>query len=156
MSRLILTLSEERADAALADGTFDEVFLWTKSGRTTFTGSNGPFLSELGTVNPINVDLVRIALAVLASDRSILRERGGSSWNSRDFDLTVEVANPAVWAALVNELSALIGFLTGDRWAFTFTQAPGLAFPTLPIEGQHHGRTVLLSGGAEVKSRGVV
>lgn len=149
MSRLILTLSEERADAALADGTFDEVFLWTKSGRTTFTGSNGPFLSELGTVNPINVDLVRIALAVLASDRSILRERGGSSWNARDFDLTVEVSNPAVWAALVGELSALIGFLTGDRWAFTFTQAPGLAFPTLPIEGQHHGRTVLLSGGAD-------
>ncbi|KQS22355.1 hypothetical protein [Frigoribacterium sp. Leaf186] len=149
MSRLLLTLSESSADAALSDGAFDEVFLWTKGGRTTFTGSTGPFLSELGAVNPINVDLVRIALAVLASDRSILRERGGSTWNARDFDITVEVASPEVWAARTDELSALVGFLTGDRWAFSFAQAPGMAFPPLPIAGQRHGRTVLLSGGAD-------
>ncbi|WP_193510182.1 hypothetical protein [Cryobacterium sp. BB736] len=149
MSRLILTLSDAVADAALAGGTFDEVFLWKAHGRTTFTGSTGPFLAELGAVNPLNVDLVRIALAVLASDRSILRERGGSSWNARDFELTVEVANPAIWAERARQLAELIGFLTGDNWAFTFTQAPAAAGPPLTIEEQHHGRTVLLSGGAD-------
>lgn len=149
MSRLLLTLSEAVADAALADGSYDEVFLWASSGRTTFTGAQGPYLSELGAVNPINIDLVRIALAVLASDRSILRQRGGSSWNARDFDLTVEVGSPAVWATQAVALSDLVGFLTGDRWAFTFTQAPVMTFPLLPLEGQHHARTVLLSGGAD-------
>lgn len=149
MSRLLLTLSESTADAALTGGTFDEVFLWTSGGRTTFTGSTGPFLSELGAVNPINVDLVRIALAVFASDRSILREQAGSSWNDRDFDLTVEVGDPSVWASQSAELSTLIGFLTGDHWSFTFTQAQSAAVAPLALEEQHHGRTVLLSGGAD-------
>ncbi|WP_104201185.1 hypothetical protein [Cryobacterium sp. Y29] len=149
MSRLILSLSESSAQTALEDGMYDEVFLWTNNDRTTFTGSNGPFLAELGAVNPINVDLVRIALAVLASDRSILRERGGSSWNARDFDLTIEVADPARWGANVDDLSAIIGFLTGDRWAFTFAQAPAMAAPQLPLEGSRHERTILLSGGAD-------
>lgn len=149
MSQLLLTLSASAADAAFASGDFDEVFLWSTSGCTTFTGSTGPYLAELGAVNPINIDLVRIALAVLAADRSVLRERGGSSWNARDFDLTVEVGNPDVWDALADDLTTLIGFLTGDRWRFTFTQAPAPAIPPLPIEGQHHARTVLLSGGAD-------
>lgn len=149
MSRLILTLSGSAADAALASGDFDEVFLWNTSGRSTFTGSTGPHLAELGEVNPINVDLVRIALAVLAADRSILRERGGSSWNARDFDLTVEVGSPDVWKARTEGLSTLIGFLTGDHWRFTFSQAPAPAISWLPIEGQHHARAVLLSGGAD-------
>ncbi|KRC49476.1 hypothetical protein ASE16_12110 [Leifsonia sp. Root227] len=149
MSRLILTLSEASANAALTSGIFDEVFLWTGTGRSTFTGSTGPFLHELGAVNPINVDLVRIALGVLATDRSILRARGGSDWNARDLDLTVDVASPDTWSAHADELSALIGFLTGDHWTFSFTQAPAAAFPPLVVEGQHHGRTVLLSGGAD-------
>lgn len=149
MSRLMLTLSEAAADAALADGTFDEVFLWTGTGRTTFTGATGPYLHELGAVNPINVDLVRIALAVLAADRSILRAGRGSDWNARVLDLTIDVANADIWTARADELSELIGFLTGDHWSFIFTQAPAAAFPPLAVEGERHGRTVLLSGGAD-------
>ncbi len=149
MSRLILTLSETTADAALDSGTYDEVFLWTGAGRTTFTGSTGPFLHELGAVNPANVDLVRVALAVLASDRSILRRRGGADWNARDFDLTVDVADPDIWTSHADDLSRLIGFLTGDYWTFTFARARVAAFPPLAVEEQHHGRTVLLSGGAD-------
>ncbi|MBG6214314.1 hypothetical protein RCH23_002136 [Cryobacterium sp. CAN_C3] len=149
MTRHLLTLSEVTADAALAAGTYDEVFLWTASGRTTFTGSTDPYLSELGAVNPANIDLVRIALAVLAADRSVLREGKGSSWNARDLDLTVEVGAPDVWDRHADELSALVGFLTGDYWKFSFDQAPATSSQTLPIEEQHHDRTVLLSGGAD-------
>lgn len=149
MSRLILTLSEVTATAALDAGTYDEVFLWTGAGRTTFTGITGPFLHELGAVNSINVDLVRIALGVLAADRSILRARGGSDWNDRDLDLTVDVTNPGIWSARADELAELIGFLTGDHWTFTFAQAPAAASPPLLVDGQRHDRTVLLSGGAD-------
>ena len=84
MTRMLLTISEADADAALRDGTYDEIFLWTQRGRTTFTGTVDPYLSELGLVNPRNVDLVRIALGVLAADRSVLREARGSSWNARE------------------------------------------------------------------------
>ncbi len=149
MSRLLLTLSEVTADAAVKDGSFDEVFLWTRGGRTTFTGGIDPHLAGLGVVNPRNVDLVRIALAVLAADRSVLREGGGSSWNAREFELTVEVDDPAVWASHAEQLSRTIGFLSGDHWIFRFTQAPTAEETGLPIEEQHHDRTVLLSGGAD-------
>lgn len=149
MSRLLLTLSETTADAALQDGSFDEVFLWSRNGRTTFTGGIDPHLTGLGVVNPRNVDLVRIALGVLAADRSALREGGGSSWNAREFELTVEVGDPAVWASHAEQLARMVGFLSGDNWTFSFTQAPEAEGTGLSIEEQHHDRTVLLSGGAD-------
>lgn len=149
MTRLLLTLSETTADDVLRDGNFDEVFLWTRSGGTSFTGGIDPYLAGLGVANPRNVDLVRIALGVLAADRSVLREGGGSNWNSRDFDLTVEVDDPEVWTAHAEQLSRMVGFLSGDHWTFSFTQAPEAEETGLPIEERHYDRTVLLSGGAD-------
>lgn len=149
MTRLLLTISEADADTALQDDTFDEVFLWTRSGRSTFVGPVDPYLSELGAVNPRNVDLVRIALGVLAADRSVLREAGGSTWNARKFDLTVQVSDPAVWTSHADQLAGTVGFLSGDRWVFQFIPAPPAGEPALPIKEQHHDRTVLVSGGAD-------
>lgn len=149
MTRLLLTLSETTADASLEEGGFDEVFLWTRNARTTFTGGVDPHLAGLGVVNPRNVDLVRIALGVLAADRSVHREAGGSSWNARYFDLTVEVTDPGTWTQHAEHLSRTVGFLSGDSWAFSFVQAPSAEAIGLPIEEQHHDRTVLLSGGAD-------
>ncbi|MEV7931341.1 hypothetical protein [Curtobacterium sp. NPDC089185] len=149
MIRLLLTLSETTADKAQQDGIYDEVYLWTRNGRTTFTGGIDPYLAGLGMVNPRNVDLVRIALSVLAADRSVLREGGGSSWNARDFDVTVEVGAPAVWASHAEQLARMVGFLSGDHWTFIFTQATEAEETGLPIDEQHHDRTVLLSGGAD-------
>lgn len=149
MSRLLLTLSEETVDDALQGGSFDEIFLWTRGGRTTFTGLTDPQLAGLGAVNPRNVDLVRIALGVLAADRSVLREGGGSNWNAREFDLTVEVHDPVVWESHAEQLARTVGFLSGDHWAFSFTQARAAEEPGLPIDEEHHDRTVLLSGGAD-------
>lgn len=149
MSRLLLTLSEATADAALQDDYFDDVFLWTRIGRTSFIGGIDPHLAELGVVNPLNVDLVRIALAVLAADRSVLREGGGSSWNAREFELTVEVGDPDAWVSHNEQLASMVGFLSGDRWTFSFTQAPAAVEIGLPIDEQRHDRTVLVSGGAD-------
>ncbi|UOQ89475.1 hypothetical protein MUN74_00675 [Agromyces endophyticus] len=148
MSRMLLTLSATTADSSLQSGDWDEVFLWTTSDRSSFVGAVDPYLASLGPVNPFNVDLVRIALAVLASDRSVLRAFGGSDWNSRDFEMTVEVGDPTTWTAHASELSALVGFLTGDQWAFSFTQAPA-GNPSLDTGQQRRDRTILLSGGAD-------
>jgi len=149
MTRMLLAISEGDADAALQGGVFDEVFLWTQRGRSTFTGSVDPYLSGLGAVNPRNVDLVRIALGVLAADRSVLREARGSNWNAREFDLAVQVDDPVVWTSHADQLARVVGFLSGDRWTFQFAPAPPQGEAALPIEERHHDRTVLLSGGAD-------
>lgn len=150
MTRLLLAISETDAYSALHDSAFDEVFLWTRSGRSTFAGGTlDPYLSTLGAVNPRNLDLVRIALAVLASDRSVLREGGGSSWNAREFDLTVQVDDPEVWASNAGPLARVVGFLSGDRWTFQFVPAPVSNETALLLEQPNFDRTVLLSGGAD-------
>lgn len=149
MTRLLLAIAEADAVTALQGGTFDEVFLWTRSGRSTFTGDLDPHLSSLGVVNSCNVDLVRIALGVLASDRSVRREGRGSTWNARELELTVQVDDPHVWADQADRLSQITGFLSGDHWTFQFVQAPSVGETTLPVEEQRHDRTVLLSGGAD-------
>lgn len=152
MSRMLLSVSETNADNALKSGKFDEIFLWSRSGRTTFTGSVDPYLCGLGTVNPRNVDLVRIALGVLASDRSVLREARGSHWNARYIDLTVQVGDPAVWESHSEQLSSIVGFLSGDYWKFRFTDAPASVEVELPFDKHYHDRTILLSGGADSAS----
>jgi hypothetical protein len=149
MTRMLLTISEADADAALRDGGYDEVFLWTHRGRTTFAGTVDPHLSELGLVNPRNVDFVRIALGVLAADRSVLRTARGSNWNAREIELTVQVGDPDIWASHADHLSRIVGFLSGDYWVFRFTAAPSAEATVLPLDAQHHDRTVLLSGGAD-------
>src|SRR5690349_2067136 len=111
MTRCYLVISEKDAEEANSAGSFDEVFLWSRSGKSSFTGSLSPDLQTLGPVNPYNVDLVRLALGVLAADRSVLRERGGSNWNTREFELTVQVNDPDAWTNVSGELAALVGFL---------------------------------------------
>lgn len=149
MTRILLTISDAAAEAALQGNSYDETFLWTHDGRSTFTGAVDPHLGELGDVNPVNVDLVRIALAVFSADRSVLREGRGSNWNARDFDITVEVNDPTTWTAHAQQLSRLVGFLSGDHWVFRFTQADAREEEVLPLVEQHFDRTVLLSGGAD-------
>jgi 7-cyano-7-deazaguanine synthase in queuosine biosynthesis len=148
MTRFLLALSEQDADVALESRSYKEVFLWSRSARSSFAGGVSPYLETLGSVNIRNVDLVRIALGVLAADRSALREGRGSSWNDRQLELTVQVTEPSVWTGVAAELGQLVGFLSGDHWTFTFAQAPDDDTKARPPDVAHT-RTVLLSGGAD-------
>lgn len=146
MTACLLTIDEQTAIDARG---FDEVFLWTRTAKSTYSGSHDPHLSTFGPVQQANIDFVRIALAVFSADRSVLRRAGGSDWNDRDFEVTIEVGDPEVWRAHSAELSQVIGFLTGDRWVFNFTQATQNPAPELEMEGAVPSATVLLSGGAD-------
>ena len=104
-------------------------------------------------VPPLNIDLVRIAVAVYAADRSTYRSRRGSDWNQRDLDLEVPVSNAAAWTAVAGHLTSVGGFLTGDRWSLKLQatrspRRPRLRQPTRPATDPPK-RVVLLSGGAE-------
>ncbi|MDV6291470.1 hypothetical protein [Rhodococcus aetherivorans] len=146
MTSFLLTVDEQTASAA---STFDEVFLWTRSSKSTYTGTLDPHLTPFGPVRQENVDFVRIALAVFSADRSVRRKARGSDWNDRYFELTVEVNNPAMWQTYATELARVIGFLTGDHWRFTFTQAAYAATAVLDLKDVTPAVTVLLSGGAD-------
>ncbi|TCI97401.1 hypothetical protein [Aeromicrobium sp. IC_218] len=146
MTTFLLTTDEATADA----GGFDEVLLWSKSSsNSTFGGPLDEHLSSFGLVGAGNIDFVRLALGVFSADRSVRRQGGGSDWNARDIDLTVEVNNPDAWRAQAEELASVVGFLTGDRWTFRFAQAAPSAIEQLALEDPTPGRTVLLSGGAD-------
>lgn len=147
MTRMLLTLSE---DVAAAATDYDEVFLWTKASRCSFTGDLDPYLRKLGPVGALNADLVRIALAVLAADRSLRRESRGSKWNTRSFELVVEVIKPEAWRPLSARLAGIVGFLSGDHWEFEFSQGHEDDVVALAVdEAPSYERTVLLSGGAD-------
>ncbi|WP_411098856.1 hypothetical protein [Streptomyces sp. x-45] len=125
-------------------------FYWLADQRSSFTPGTGPSLGVLGDVPPLNVDFARIALTVFAADRSVTRERGGSNWNQREFELEIPVSDASAWQAVAGELAVVIGFLSGDRWTLTFTEAVApVEAVRLPKLTTSPKRVVLLSGGAD-------
>lgn len=125
-------------------------FYWLTDRRSSFTPGVGPDLEMLGAVPALNIDVVRIALAAFAADRTVLRKGSGSNWNQRVIELEIPVSNPAVWVGVADELARVMGFLSGDRWALSFTQQQELADTIVPPDvATPPSRVVLLSGGAD-------
>lgn len=145
-----------RLDTTLA-GDGEESFYWTRDSNSSFLGALGPSLGRLGPVPALNIDLVRVAVAVYAADRSTPRKYGGSDWNQREIDLTIPVSDAGLWTQRANELAAMLAFLSGDLWSFTFVEqaAPD---EDVALPAANATRVVLFSGGADsavgaVKSR---
>src|SRR5215218_9771578 len=78
-------------------------FYWSLNGPSSFLAPFGPRLGSLGAVSQLNIDLVRLALLVFAADRSTKRAVGSTSWSSREFEITVPVADEDVWTPLADE-----------------------------------------------------
>ena len=127
----------------------DRTFYWHDGhSHQYFRANHGPLLGGLGAVNDRNIDLVRIAVAVLAADRSSLRSGRLSNWNQRDISIAVDVLAASPWQTVQPELEKLLGFLTGDIWRFTFRENAG-APEQIATVGLGATRVVLLSGGAD-------
>lgn len=129
-------------------GDGEEAFYWTGDSNSSFLGALGPSLGRLGVVPALNIDLVRVAVAVYAADRSTPRKFGGSDWNQREMHLTIPVSDASFWSQRDGELAAMLAFLSGDRWSFTFLEQAEteeeLHLPSVNAE-----RVVLFSGGAD-------
>ena len=127
----------------------DQIFYWHDGhSHQYFRANYGPLLGGLGAVNDRNIDLVRIAIAVLAADRSSLRSGRLSNWNQRDISIAVDVLAASPWQTVQPELEKLLGFLTGDIWRFTFRENAG-APEQIASVGLGATRVVLLSAGAD-------
>jgi len=66
------------------------------------------------------LDLIRLVAAVAHVDRRLPR-RPSVCWG-RDLHLRLPMSDPAFWSApkRVDELSCLLGALTGDKWSSSF------------------------------------
>jgi 7-cyano-7-deazaguanine synthase in queuosine biosynthesis len=121
-------------------------FYWERAGKSSsFISSFGPQLGHLGRVAALNADLVRIAVAVRATDASVGR---GIRWRVRDLRVSVPVSDPAAWTARGQLMNELLGLLTGDMWRVTYRSE---SFPEESLKMNFPGtsRVVLLSGGAD-------
>lgn len=97
--------------------------------RTRINHSN-KFLSEI-KVNtgylrnknsnflPTAEDFFLIAATVYSLDKLVSRGETTDNW-TRKIQITIPVSDPQRWVSVADRLAHCIGFLTGDRWTFSF------------------------------------
>ncbi len=93
-------------------------------------------------------DLLSLALAIVSTDLAGHRDHSPDGW-TREFDLTVSVADAPFWNANAAIVQRLLAYLTTDRWTLRFVEGGLLPAPdnnpTFPVEDC----VVLLSGGLD-------
>lgn len=65
------------------------------------------------------MDLVAVAMAVIAADTFVLRDDAADGWR-REIEVEVPVIEPDRWNSLESLLAKTLGFLSGDTWSFSF------------------------------------
>tara|TARA_R110001606_G_scaffold361754_3_gene514957 strand:+ start:15184 stop:16515 length:1332 start_codon:yes stop_codon:yes gene_type:complete len=90
------------------------------------------------------IDLITIATAVTAADTFEQRENAADAW-SRQMRLYIPIQNKQIWDPLVDRLSSLLNFLTGDQWQFTFLET-SLAMPSPKSSNKAKARLKTLKG----------
>lgn len=124
-------------------------FYWPPAGGGSYVTTLTPRLGTLGPVSALNADFARLAVLIYSADRSVLRAVGSVNWTSRNFSLTVPVSDPDAWTSMVDRLTHLLWFLSGDNWVIKFTKS---LLPAEKVASNQHPdveRVVLLSGGAD-------
>jgi 7-cyano-7-deazaguanine synthase in queuosine biosynthesis len=93
-------------------------------------------------------DFLSLALSVVVADLAGHRDESPDGW-TRDFFLSVAVADPIVWNAQRENIERTLAFLTTDRWHLEFVG--GGFTPTTPAEvvRPQEDCVVLLSGGLD-------
>jgi len=82
-------------------------------------------LADLGlSPGETSVDLALLAATLTAADTRISRKSESENAWTREIDLYIPVADPALWEAASGMLSSTLKFLTGDRWRLFFRERP--------------------------------
>lgn len=131
-----------------------KVVLFGKTDNRT-VGCIGEKIWDLVKTEKINPsskawDLLSIALSVISADYAGHRKKSHDGW-TREFDMIVAVTDKDFWNGQSSLLSKLLGFLTSDRWSFTFVD--GGFQPPAPepneLKTLNNDSVVLLSGGLD-------
>ncbi|MGD1083047.1 MAG: Qat anti-phage system QueC-like protein QatC [Candidatus Sulfotelmatobacter sp.] len=93
-------------------------------------------------------DFLSIALSIVAADLAGHRNRSPDGW-TREFDLSIAVADPDFWNTQIAPLEGLLRFLTTDRWNLHFLDRGLLPAPDRNPVMPEEDCVVLLSGGLD-------
>ncbi|MCB5271569.1 MAG: hypothetical protein LHW56_06970 [Candidatus Cloacimonetes bacterium] len=81
---------------------------------------NGTALLKVSRYVPdIGQDFLCIASCIYAADKAVSREETDDKW-TRHIAIEIPVRHVDIWNNVASELSACVGFLTGDLWEFSF------------------------------------
>lgn len=93
-------------------------------------------------------DFLSIALSVITADLAEWRAESADNW-TREFELTIAVADPAFWRGQAAALEAALKFLSTDRWRLTFVGGGMQPAPPRDPVRPTEDCVVLLSGGLD-------
>lgn len=93
-------------------------------------------------------DFASFAMAVVAADEAVSRERSPDGW-TRQIDLTVAVAAPDFWNTQAARLTQALRFLSGDIWEIRFIGGGGAPAPRTGSRPRPEDMVCLLSGGMD-------
>jgi 7-cyano-7-deazaguanine synthase in queuosine biosynthesis len=94
------------------------------------------------------LDLLSLALSVVAADLAIHRDRSPDGW-TREFELDVAVTDSAFWNTQSKLVEAALGFLTTDRWRVRFIDGGMVPNAARGEMSFVEDCVVLLSGGLD-------
>jgi hypothetical protein len=126
MNKLVFHVDETKIPPTDAADT-THVFLYGPKPVRSGTGSvGGPLevaVRRLAVVvDPKAMDFLSIALAVIAADTFVSRERFSANGWAREFNLEIPLARSEVWEVVAEDLERALNFLSGDRWKFSFRE----------------------------------
>lgn len=93
-------------------------------------------------------DFLSLALSVVTADLAEPRDFSPDGW-TRDFDLTVAVADPEFWTTQAELVETSLAFLTTDRWRMRFVDGGELGEKPKVHEPPSEDSVVLISGGLD-------
>lgn len=123
MNRLVFHLDESTLPAVTHDGRIDVVLYGPRPMRQG-TGSVGNQLpsaiARLGVkVDQRAFDFLTIAMAVIAADTFIERSRWSANGWSREIEVDIPLAQPAIWNPVLPTMMRALNFLSGDQWSIS-------------------------------------
>jgi hypothetical protein len=99
------------------------------------------------------VDLALLAAVLTAADTRVSRTTESQDAWTREIDLHIPVADPAIWEDLVPLIRRMLDFLTGDRWGGYFrprtASLSSLATPPEKLRTANPTGVCLSSGGLD-------
>jgi hypothetical protein len=136
---------------------FARVVVSTRGGAPIELDVDYSTLKTWEGASPEALDFLYFSAVAYSIDKLVSRRTAADGW-TRDLDVSLPIARHELWSSLAGEIADCLGFLTGDRWTFSFA---GLDCPlarpsTVPLRGDPFGvrrrpvgAVCLFSGGLD-------
>lgn len=145
----IACLPEDLPDLRGTDLRFDIYSRSRLSGRGRVGNLVPGRIRRLGLRPSVGAwDFTSFAMAVVASDEAVSRERSPDGW-TREIDLTVAVTSPDFWNTQRARLTQALRFLSGDIWELRFVGDGAAPTTSDPMRLRDEDMVCLLSGGMD-------